>query len=1008
MNPPTLGTTPPLGGLYVRDLELKLREFARVFSQSGAEGSLLKSFIDNFFVFISDDVLEGDGLEGGTLVGSLKPTPGQAARDPMSPEAASRNASQLDGSIVSSPSAPSRHQPGQLHLPAQDDVLPQEHLQDTSSAEQETSKVGKSAKYKPSSVAPVLPSLSDFAATAWDRALQADTATRATMKIHMNSPQTYTRTELAAIKRVTELPVLFKFKGLMTPTIVKSAVRAMGVTQVFKNTNQGDVFGYTEAFVQASCDDVACFMFDNELQFHNRIRENVGFGSGQLKNSDSMRKTVAKLNDHSRIIHRKKPAPPGALYAGREFLNLVTWKRILPTKIIFAIIPTDYDDVPPTDKFVRAMNEQFIEFTEVSPGRTHMQTYYHMNLNGNVPTAFTHYSIPRYTIEGFKECAAYFQHLVLFDEMKELEGRDMGDLMMDKVLTAQSKVGWKHKVPVAAREVDEFFARNAAMRQMQVLHPMFKSMIKAVVEQRLVAPGIVKTKLADLSQVEAVKIGSFLKGEIAIGVNSDAAVDLWIVSQPSLGELDRGYVWFRPFTYAIGLRIIKSSDLGMKARVVFGSSLSLFDMVSDVYMIYLFWEEGKSAFAIATLSMILINMFFQVSVVLLNTASMKSSTKIREVMYVLMCVKPGVDAYRIAVDWESEEKTKFEPMHEMLMSKGTETVFESLPASVLQMFALLKATTRSQAAIASIVISIMTTAFTATIMAFDYDLAPKKRAATPEIYGFIKTEARSLTLFLMFASTVSHVTNKVVACSLVAAVKPSLLFKFLAVDVALMAVFKVLRGDFIYASLPVSPIGAFYSFFHRTVDKLLLDFTGFIQGRHPYEMGGAYWAWSMVSAPLSALAAAWYYNMMMEGVAGGLDERTIWKMIGGISVMWLISFVSLMCVVDPKYLPTFFQLMTAKQFTIMIFRNADTDEKKALIFKRDFHVWSSIEGEVRTWVHANFVRWEAEKPVWWTKKLIQKIPEEVLNKEEMARLISGGKKERRRSSFLEDIALIGE
>ena len=51
--------------------------------------------------------------------------------------------------------------------------------------------------------------------------------------------------------------------------------------------------------------------------------------------------------------------------------------------------------------------------------------------------------------------------------------------------------------------------------------------------------------------------------------------------------------------------------------------------------------------------------------------------------------------------------------------------------------------------------------------------------------------------------------------------------------------------------------------------------------------------------------------------------------------------------------------------------------------------------------HANFARWEKEKPDWWTKKLIKKIPEQVLSKEEMAALISGGRKARRRSSFVE-------
>jgi hypothetical protein len=988
----------------LRDLELKLREFAEIFSHSDAEGSLLKSFIDNFFVFMSDDVME-DGAFVGSVSGTQATIFGKSAHNPKSPEAAARIIGLLDDTIATSPSASSRHQPGQLHAPAEDDELSQDHHQANTSAE-ETSIVVKTTKHKLSSVAPAPSSLSDSVAAAWDSALLADTATMATTKMHMNSPQTYTRTELAAIKRVSELPVLFKFDGLMTPQNINSSVRAMGASQVFHNTYQGDVFGFSEVFVRAPCDDSVTFFFDNELDFH-KLRDNVWVENRQMGDSGSMRKTIAKPNDHSRIIYRKKHAPPGAFFAGREFLNLTIWKRVSPTKMLVVNTPTEREDVPPTDEFVRAWNSSFSEFTEISSGRTHIRTYYHTNFNGNVPTKFTHYAVPRYMIDGLKECAVYFQHLVPLAEMEWLEGRDMGDLVMDKVLTAQSKVGWKHKVHVANQEVDKFFARSAALRQMQVLHPTFKSMIKAVVEQRVAAPGTVKKKLADLTNIEAERIGSFLKGEIAIGVNSDAAVDLWIVAQPALGELDRKYVWFRPFAYAVGLRIIKASDLGMKARVVFGSGLSMFDMASDVYMIILFFKEGKKGFAIATLIMILVNMFFQLALVVHNTSSMKTSTRIREVMYVLLCIKPGVDAFRISIDWESEEKAKYEPMHEMLMSKGTETVTESLPASVLQMFALLKATTKSKAAIASIVISIMTTAFTATIMTFDYDLAPKKRSATPEIYGFIRTDARSFTLFLMFTSTVFHVTNKVFACSMVAVVNPSLLFKLLAIDVALMAVFKVLRGDFIYASLPVSPVGAFLSLVQRTVDKQLVDFTGFMQGRHPYEIGGLYWAWSMISMLLTALAAAWYYNMMMKGESVGLNENTVWKMVGGISLMWLISFISLMRTIDPDYLHTFWQPMTAKQFTIMVFRNADTDEKKAIIFKRQFHVWRSIEGEVRTWVHANFVRWETEKPVWWTKKVIQKIPEEVLSKDEMSKLISGGKKERRRSSLLEDIGMIG-
>ncbi len=76
------------------------------------------------------------------------------------------------------------------------------------------------------------------------------------------------------------------------------------------------------------------------------------------------------------------------------------------------------------------------------------------------------------------------------------------------------------------------------------------------------------------------------------------------------------------------------------------------------------------------------------------------------------------------------------------------------------------------------------------------------------------------------------------------------------------------------------------------------------------------------------------------------------------------------------------------------------------MFKWGFHVWSPIEGEVRLWVRENFAKWEREKPEWWTKKLIQKIPEQVLSKEDMTKLLSEGKRVRRRSSLLEEAGLI--
>ena len=336
------------------------------------------------------------------------------------------------------------------------------------------------------------------------------------------------------------------------------------------------------------------------------------------------------------------------------------------------------------------------------------------------------------------------------------------------------------------------------------------------------------------------------------------------------------------------------------------------------------------------------------------------------------------------------------------MSKAAETVTEAIPAAFSQSYALLTGGNRSTSlAYASICISIATTGFTVCTLSFDYDLAPKKRAANPEFYGYIRSDSRLLTFVLMFFMAFFHVTTKVVASVLVAAVNPVVLFTYLAVDMASFFIFKIVRKDFIYApnsgtSFPFIVA----SFTQRAILKFFVDFTGSITNRHPYEMTPAFWAWCMVLTPLTALGAAHYYNSAKaEGVEDRLSAEVVWAAVGGIILAWLATWALFLRNIDRRYLHTFYNTQTASQFMVASYRAAETDEKKALIFKKGFHVWRGIEGEVRTWVHANFAKWEREKPDWWTKKVIRKIPEQVLSKEEMATLLSTGKKERRSSIF---------
>ncbi len=91
------------------------------------------------------------------------------------------------------------------------------------------------------------------------------------------------------------------------------------------------------------------------------------------------------------------------------------------------------------------------------------------------------------------------------------------------------------------------------------------------------------------------------------------------------------------------------------------------DMASDIYMIYYFRINDQKMFANANLAMIITNIVIQICLVLSSTSKMKTSTKIKEVLYVALCIKPGVDALRVAIDWESDEQQTLEPLQEMVL-----------------------------------------------------------------------------------------------------------------------------------------------------------------------------------------------------------------------------------------------------------------------------------------------------------------------------------------------------
>ena len=104
-----------------------------------------------------------------------------------------------------------------------------------------------------------------------------------------------------------------------------------------------------------------------------------------------------------------------------------------------------------------------------------------------------------------------------------------------------------------------------------------------------------------------------------------------------------------------------------------------------------------------------------------------------------------------------------------------------------------------------------------------------------------------------------HNLSMSVGCALLAATDSSLLIYFVGGNVVVFLVFKVARNDFLYWIRVKGAAGVAISFMFRVVVKVIVDFTGLVQMRHPYELGGAWFTASVVWAQILPFVALEFF-----------------------------------------------------------------------------------------------------------------------------------------------------
>jgi len=238
-----------------------------------------------------------------------------------------------------------------------------------------------------------------------------------------------------------------------------------------------------------------------------------------------------------------------------------------------------------------------------------------------------------------------------------------------------------------------------------------------------------------------------------------------------------------------------------------------------------------------------------------------------------------------------------------------------------------------------------------------------------------------------------HNLSRSLGCALLVFSDANKVILFIGGEIGLYLIFKILRQDFHFW---VRGAPLIVSFFARVLVKVIVDFTGCLHFRHPYELGGLGFTISMIWAQVFPFVALQYFDGKQKDIMTWFSVMSF--------IAWMVLNIIFFCTIDLSYLNTFFGTKTAPQYTCELFMTSNDDfQKFDAIFDNRIQYTKTIHEKVKEWVAANIDGWRRETPDWFT---IEMIPDEFLPKDLFE--AEGGANRRRSSVSLREMVGLRE
>ena len=447
------------------------------------------------------------------------------------------------------------------------------------------------------------------------------------------------------------------------------------------------------------------------------------------------------------------------------------------------------------------------------------------------------------------------------------------------------------------------------------------------------------------------------------------------------------------------------SDSGRLAIAELKAVVSMVDMASDIVMCMRYRDRGEHFFFYATLVCVLLHLSFTSLLVLVAQRVRRESKKeedhfdipsnnvppphlqhkplgfqIREQLFVWSCVKPGVDAYRVSKGSSQEVGELVEQRFLQSARKIIELALECIPMNCIQMLALLmKGADASYIPVLSLALSLFTSAFISADISFSWDWAPKNRASAPEFYGFLPSRIGPLvlSLTLMLATGIFNLAIRTFFCIILYMKSGiALMYGILAVEMAAYMLLKSAREDMWYWVPIYGCAGMSKSVVARVLAKVVADWTACAQLRHPNEVGGAYFSFTIFVNILIGMASALWGATFDANISHDAAVLVMSILCFGLA----LSYTCFLLSIKSEYRHTFYDTQTSKSFARSRFQDSLTDKTKFQVFTSNEHLWrEEIGPEVKAWLNSKLAGWLRNKPKWFDDHSKSIIPDWIVD-----------------------------